>query len=84
MWDNTGTWRNLRFIIKDETGNELLNQKKETNWPDGEASVQIKLDTPGTYYVTVTYNGNNGQDLNACQTNTTITVKAKTAEYTVK
>ena len=79
MWNNPGTWRNLRFIIKDETGNELFNQKKETNWPDGEASVQIKLDTPGTYYVTVTYNGNNGQDLNACHTNTTITVKAKTA-----
>ena len=78
IWANPGTWRNLRFIIKDKTGNELLNQKKETNWPEGEASIKIKLNTPGTYYVTVTYGGNSRQDINACSTNTTITVKAKT------
>lgn len=79
MWDNPGAWRTLRFIIKDDAGNELLNKKEKTSWPKGEASVKIKLDTPGTYYVTVTYSGNSGQDLDACHTNTTITVKSKTA-----
>ena len=78
-WDNPGTWRTLRFVIKDNAGNELLNKKEETSWPEGEASVKIKLDTPGIYYVIVTYGGNSGQDLDACQTNTTITVKAKKA-----